>query len=149
MKKTYIITKDVKVPIVVNSGQAHRPAQVRYKVYRKGEMVQGELKHSNNKPAFILVGSMGVLPLNCVQEVTSVPVTSNLSGEATNTTPPKESEVVKEPKVQFRIEGFDKDGNRVIVLLMHPTKGTQKISLSEENFNNLLYQPELFDRFDI
>jgi hypothetical protein len=36
MKKTYIITKDVKVPIVVNSGQAHRPAQVRYKVYRKG-----------------------------------------------------------------------------------------------------------------
>ena len=55
----------------------------------------------------------------------------------------------KEPKVQFRIEGFDKDGNRVILLLMHPTKGTQKISLSEENFNNLLYQPELFDRFDI
>jgi hypothetical protein len=101
MKKTYIITKDVKVPIVVNSGQAHRPAQVRYKVYRKGEMVQGELKHSNNKPAFILVGSMGVLPLNCVQEVTSVPVTSSVTGEATNTIPPKESEAVKEPKVQY------------------------------------------------
>jgi hypothetical protein len=101
MKKTYIITKDVKVPIVVNSGQAHRPAQVRYKVYRKGEMVQGELKHSNNKPAFILVGSMGVLPLNCVQEVTSVPVTSSVTGEATNIIPPKESEAVKEPKVQY------------------------------------------------
>ena len=101
MKKTYIITKDVKVPIVVNSGQAHRPAQVRYKLYRKGEMVQGELKHSNNKPAFILVGSMGVLPLNCVQEVTSVPVTSSVMGEATNTIPPKESEAVKEPKVQY------------------------------------------------
>jgi hypothetical protein len=101
MKKTYIITKDVKVPIVVNSGQAHRPAQIRYKTYRKGEMVQGELKHSNNKPAFVLVGSMGVVPLNCVQEVTSVPITSNASGEATNTTPPKESEVVKEPKVQY------------------------------------------------
>jgi hypothetical protein len=101
MKKTYIITKDVKVPIVVNSGQAHRPAQVRYKVYRKGEMVKGELKHSNNKPAFILVGSMGVLPLNCVQEVTSVPVTSSVTGEATNIIPPKESEAVKEPKVQY------------------------------------------------
>ena len=100
MKKTYVITKDVKVPIVVNSGQAHRPAQIRYKLYRKGEMVQGELKHSNNKPAFILVGSMGVVPLNCVQEVTSVPVTSSVTGEATNTTPPKESEV-KEPKVQY------------------------------------------------
>ena len=43
---------------------------------------------------------MGVVPLNCVQEVTSVPVTSSVTGEATNTTPPKESEV-KEPKVQY------------------------------------------------
>ena len=55
----------------------------------------------------------------------------------------------KEPKVQFRIEGFDKDDNRVILLLMHPTKGTKRLSLSEENFNNLLYQPELFDIFDV
>jgi hypothetical protein len=54
----------------------------------------------------------------------------------------------KEPKVQFRIEGFDKDDNRVVLLLMHPTKGTRRLSLSEENFNNLLYHLELFDRFD-
>mgnify|MGYP000104838846 CR=1 FL=1 len=101
MKKTYVITKDVKVPIVVNSGQAHRPAQVRYKVYRKGEMVQGELKHSDNKPAFVLVGNMGVIPLNCIQEVTSVPVTSNAVGEVTDANAPKETEVKKEPKVQY------------------------------------------------
>lgn len=99
MRKTYIITKDVKVPIVVNSGQAHRPAQIRYKVYRKGEMVKGELKHSNNKPAFVLVGKMGVLPLNCVQEVTSVPVTSSANGEQSQDK--KEVEVKKEPKVQY------------------------------------------------
>jgi len=101
MKKTYVITKDVKVPIVVNSVQAHRPAQVRYKVYRKGEMVQGELKHSDNKPAFVLVGNMGVIPLNCIQEVTSVPVNSNAVGEMTDATAPKETEVKKEPKVQY------------------------------------------------
>lgn len=101
MKKTYVITKDVKVPIVVNSGQAHRPAQVRYKVYRKGEMVQGELKHSDNKPAFVLVGNMGVIPLNCIQEVTSVPVTSNAVGEMNDANAPKETEVKKEPKVQY------------------------------------------------
>lgn len=100
MKKTYVITKDVKVPIVVNSGQAHRPAQVRYKTYRRGEMVQGELKHSNNKPAFVLVGTMGVVPLNCIQEVTSVPVTSNAIGEV-DANAPKETESVKEPKVQY------------------------------------------------
>lgn len=100
MKKTYVITKDVKVPIVVNSGQAHRPAQVRYKIYRKGEMVQGELKHSDNKPAFVLVGQMGVLPLNCVQEVTSVPVTSNADG-ATDKKDEKQVEVKKDSKVQY------------------------------------------------
>lgn len=101
MKKSYVITKDVKVPIVVNSGQAHRPAQVRYKTYRKGEIVQGELKHSNNKPAFVLVGTMGVLPLNCVQEVTSIPVTSNAIGEVTDATITPQKETKKESKVQY------------------------------------------------
>jgi hypothetical protein len=100
MRKTYIITKDVKVPIVVNSGQAHRPAQVRYKIYRKGEMVQGELKHSDNKPAFVLIPPMGVLPLNCVQEVTSVPVTSNADGSGEKKED-KKVEVKKASKVQY------------------------------------------------
>lgn len=102
MKKTYIITKDVKVPIVVTQGMAHRPAQIRYKLYRKGEMVQGELKHSNNKPTFVLVGAMGVIPLDCVQEVTSIPVanTENVSSaDATNE--PKKDVVTVNPKVKY------------------------------------------------
>jgi len=103
MKKTYVITKDVKVPIVVNSGQAHRPAQVRYKVYRKGEMVQGELKHSDNKPAFVLVGNMGVIPLNCIQEVSSSPITSGFDGGATTETEEAKKVVTVQtnPKVKY------------------------------------------------
>jgi hypothetical protein len=102
MKKTYIITKDVKVPIVVTQGMAHRPAQIRYKTYRKGEMVQGELKHSNNKPSFVLVGAMGVIPLNCVQEVTSVPV-SSADGRTTVETgeAKKEVAVSNNPKIKY------------------------------------------------
>lgn len=102
MKKTYIITKDVKVPIVVSQGQAHRPAQIRYKTYRKGDMVQGELKHSNNKPSFVLVGAMGVLPLNCVQEVTSIPV-SSADGSTTVEAGETRKEVVvnNNPKVKY------------------------------------------------
>jgi hypothetical protein len=102
MKKTYIITKDVKVPMVVNSGQAHRPAQVRYKTFRKGEMVQGELKHQNNQPAFVLVGKMGVLPLNCVQEVTSLPI-SGADGSTTSEVGETKKEVVVQtnPKVKY------------------------------------------------
>jgi hypothetical protein len=37
---------------------------------------------------------------------------------------------------------------KVIVRISHVTKGYRNIKLSEENFNNLLYQPELFDLED-
>lgn len=102
MKKTYIITKDVKVPIVVTQGVGHRPAQIRYKTYRKGEMVQGELKHSNNQPAFVLVGRMGVIPLNCVQEVMSTPI-SGADGSTTEETgeTTKKEVVQSNPKVKY------------------------------------------------
>lgn len=102
MKKTYIITKDIKVPIVVSQGQAHKPAQIRYKLYRKGEMVQGELKHANNKPSFVLVGSMGVIPLNCVQEVSSTPISSGVDGTTTETGEAKKVVAVQtNPKVKY------------------------------------------------
>ena len=101
MKKTYILTKDIKVPIVVSQGQAHKPAQIRYKTYRKGEMIQGELKHANNKPSFVLVGSMGVIPLNCVQEVSSSPVMSGFDGKADDSEAKKEVVVQTNPKVQY------------------------------------------------
>ena len=102
MKKTYIITKDIKVPIVVSQGQAHKPAQIRYKTYRKGEMVQGELKHANNKPSFVLVGSMGVIPLNCIQEVSSSPISSGVDGQTTETTESKKELVIQtNPKVKY------------------------------------------------
>ena len=44
----------------------------------------------------------------------------------------------------FVIKGFDKDDMKINVDLRH---GLKKISrkVSEENFYNLLYQPELFD----
>jgi hypothetical protein len=54
----------------------------------------------------------------------------------------------KDPKIKFKIDGFDREEIRVIVLINHPIKGVKKLNLTEENFYNLLYQPELFDRFD-
>jgi len=100
MKKTYIISNDVKVPMVVNSGQAHRPPDIRFKTFRKGELVQGELKHQDNKPAFVLVGRMGVLPLTCVQEVTSIPV-SGADGKITETADTKKEIEVSNKQVKY------------------------------------------------
>ena len=54
----------------------------------------------------------------------------------------------KDPNINFKIDGFDRKDMRVIVLITHPTKGTKKLKLTEENFYNLLYHLELFDRFD-
>ena len=103
MKKSYILTKDVKVPIVATSGTANRPAQIRYKTYRKGEIISGELKHSNNKPAFVLVGTMGVIPLNCVQEVTSIPISNANGVSESDSADAKNKEVIvnTNPKVAY------------------------------------------------
>jgi hypothetical protein len=52
----------------------------------------------------------------------------------------------KKKSDRFRIEGFDRDDMKVIVKLNQKETGDFKtLKLSEENFHNLLYQPELFD----
>ena len=56
-------------------------------------------------------------------------------------------ELPKNKKIKFRIEGFDKDNMKVIVRISDPKNGYRNVTLSEENFNHLLYQPELF-KFD-
>jgi hypothetical protein len=80
MKKSYIVTKDVNSPVVVGSQTAHKPAQVRFRKFRKGQVVQGELKHANNKPSFVLVGAMCVVPIDCVKELTGKDIESNYTG---------------------------------------------------------------------
>jgi len=55
------------------------------------------------------------------------------------------TELPKNKKITYKIEGFDLDTMKIIVLVNHPEKGIKKIMLSEQNFYNLLYQPELFE----
>ena len=80
MKKSYIVTKDVNSPVVTGSQTAHKPAQVRFRKFKRGQIVQGELKHANNKPSFVLVGSMCVIPIECVKELTGKDIQSNYTG---------------------------------------------------------------------
>jgi hypothetical protein len=52
----------------------------------------------------------------------------------------------KKKNNRFRIEGFDREDMRIIVRVSLADKSNDKVlKLSEENFHNLLYQPELFD----
>ena len=103
MRKSYILTKDVKCPVVATSGAAHKQPQIRTKTFRRGQVVQGELKHSNNKPAFVLVGRMCVIPCDCVKELQGKDIQSNYTGADMDETPVEKKEVVKpeNPKVKY------------------------------------------------
>lgn len=51
--------------------------------------------------------------------------------------------------VSFKVEGFDRENMKVIILIQKQDKGRKQLKLSEENFKNLLYQPRLFDLFEV
>lgn len=51
--------------------------------------------------------------------------------------------------VSFKVESFDRENMKVIVSVEKQYKGMRRLKLSEDNFNNLLYQPQLFDLFEI
>ena len=108
MKKTYILIKDVKCPIVDGHNYTHKPLQIKTKTFRKGQIVRGELKHSDNKPAFILVGSMCVIPVDAVKELTGKDVTSKFSGadmdeKAKSSTEENKTTILKKknPKIAY------------------------------------------------
>jgi hypothetical protein len=102
MKKSYILTKDVKSPVVTNSQTAHKPAQIRFKHFRRGQIVQGELKHSGNQPSFVLVGRMCVIPIDCVKELQGKDIQANFTG-ADMDEKTKQAKVVQvaNPKVKY------------------------------------------------
>jgi hypothetical protein len=52
----------------------------------------------------------------------------------------------KDESIKFRIKNFDKDNIQVVVNFAG-AKGVITRKFNEEQFNNLLYQPELFDLF--
>lgn len=51
--------------------------------------------------------------------------------------------------VSFKVEGFDREEMKVIIRVEKQYRGMRQLKLSEENFNNLLYQPQLFDLFEV
>ena len=53
----------------------------------------------------------------------------------------------KDEDIKFKVFGFDRENMKVDVQITANFKGSKSFSLSEEGFQNLLYQPELFDIF--
>ena len=53
----------------------------------------------------------------------------------------------KDADIKFKVFGFDRENMKVDVQITANFKGSKSFSLSEQGFQNLLYQPELFDLF--
>lgn len=80
--ESFVLTQDFKSPYVVATGRADKPQQIKAKHFQKGEVVQGELKHANNKPAFVLVQGTLVIPIDAIKKVVAEDIkTSNADGD--------------------------------------------------------------------
>lgn len=80
--RSYIVTQNFKSPIVRVTGIPHKPQEIRFKQFRKGDIIKGELKHANNQPAFLLVGGAAVVPLSVVKELVTKEIVSDATGES-------------------------------------------------------------------
>mgnify|MGYP003646113025 CR=1 FL=1 len=102
--RSYIITENVKSPYVQVTGMPHKPQAIKFKQFRKGEIVKGELKHSNNQPAFLLVDGCCVVPLGCLREVVTKEITSNAVGDKQDSPAPTTTMgklIAKTPAVNY------------------------------------------------
>ena len=61
----------------------------------------------------------------------------------------KWNKLPSDKNVSFKVEGFDREDMKLTIMLEKRFKGMRRLKLSEENFNNLLYSPQLFDLFEV
>jgi hypothetical protein len=106
-QKTYIFTHDCKAPYVEITGIPHKPQEIKFLKFRRGDQVRGELKHAQNKPAFILGPKNVIIPIDVVKELVTKRV---VGGDAPNETSafngtssdePKKVLVPTNPKVRY------------------------------------------------
>lgn len=79
--ESYILTTNVTTPIVRATGIPHKPQAIDMKRLRKGDIIKGELKHANNKPAFVLVDGVMVVPIGSVKKLVTKDIVSPANGQ--------------------------------------------------------------------
>jgi hypothetical protein len=80
MKKSYVLIQDFKAPYVIATGMPHKPSKIMFKKFGKGEIISGELKHANGKPALVLVNGVIPVPVTVLNAVLTKEIVSDASG---------------------------------------------------------------------
>jgi hypothetical protein len=103
-QKTYIFTHDCKAPYVEVTGIPHKPQDIKFLKFRRGDQVRGEMKHANNKPAFILGPKNAIIPIDVVKELVTKAVvgdTQTMAASSFDASAQAKKTVPSNPKVRY------------------------------------------------
>ena len=103
-QKTYIFTHDCKAPYVEVTGIPHKPQDIKFLKFRRGDQVRGEMKHANNKPAFILGPKNAIIPIDVVKELVTKAVvgdTQTMAASSFDASTQAKKTVPSNPKVRY------------------------------------------------
>lgn len=127
--KSYVLTQDFATPYVRITGLPHNPQQVKVKRYRKGDIVQGELKHANNNPAFVLVEGKLVIPLEVIKELVTKAIVEDYDVPLHQSTLLDTGEVVK-PKSSKLLSSSNPKINYIDSMLIGTIIGLSAVYLA-------------------
>lgn len=96
MKETYLITENYRGPKVIFDPSGHnRPPKIIYKVFRKGEQINGVMRYKNGQPLVVMTSGNIPVPIKYVKRVVAKDITSSASGPVKSETPKVEMPVIK------------------------------------------------------
>jgi len=81
--ESFVIKTSCRVPYVTNTGHAARPTQIKFKKFKKGDIINGEMKHANNAPAFVLGKVDLQVTIGCVKKLVTKEISTGADGKTT------------------------------------------------------------------
>ncbi len=82
MKQRFLVVQDFRSPVFMITGMAHKPHDIRFRPYRKGQTLEGQIIYTNGQPSYIMSENKYIIPLHAVQEIKTVQdVVSNATGD--------------------------------------------------------------------
>jgi hypothetical protein len=87
----FVATQDFVTPYVVATGMPHKPTRICKKHFKKGDIIQGEIKTVKGKPSFVLHKGVMVIPFSVIEQI----VTKKIAFSGADGVVSKDNPVVK------------------------------------------------------
>jgi hypothetical protein len=134
----YVFTQDYKAVYVVATGMPHKPSSIKFKKFRKGEIIKGVLHSPYGKPEFVMIDGIMVVPTNVLRKVITKTINgggqNSFDGTGGSSESTSQTIAIKKP-VDPKIQYMDAMliGGVVGLVLTHIAEKKEWIGKSEEN----------------